>query len=344
MSRYRPDKTRSQIVFDSSDDQFYSSMNLSTIPNKKPYERQKGESTILKTDDIDGAKYVSPRINVRNTNLDITDIPGTVTKPMVNESKPAKDLLAIDDIDGAKPKIQRQLPHSNRKINPVDPVYELPSSKKEEYPVPKFIRDNMKNDDVEGASPKPYLSDKPPRDIMRLDDIIGYKPKQTIQRDSKTNFSFDVTDINTDGQFRSKRVTNPLTPEYFFNSEVITDDFGRAKPPPKGHSTPYHPLDVTDIPGATADSASMKFRTFKAESPKEDEKSGPTEILMLPSMAKQTEELRRAQEAARIRGEKIKFYENRNLKADKNGTDPAQSLLRQQREENRKRGNLTFGD
>ena len=101
-------------------------MNLSVIPNKKPLDRKLGENYSLRADDINGPK---PKLvaHERDFIMDTSDIEGTKSKPLVDKSKPAKNLLYLDDIDGAKPRIIRQLPHSKRMINPGDPVYDLPS-------------------------------------------------------------------------------------------------------------------------------------------------------------------------------------------------------------------------
>ena len=350
MSRYKPEKMKSQIVFDiTGGEKEFITMNLNTLPNKKLSERKIGESTILKTDDIEGAYYTPQKLFIRDTNLNINDIPGTKTKPMVDKSIPPKDHFSINDIDGAKPKIQRQLPHSKRMINPVDPEYELPSYEISNNPIPKFLRDTMKNDDVEGSSPKKINYEKPPKDLMKVDDININKNNKKFNKDQK-NCSFDVSDINNDGYFKTKRITNPLTPTYQIGGMEIIDDFGKSKPLPQGHNYPFYSLNINDIEGSKADSTTKKFREFNRNilnnNINDNDNSKPAELLMLPSMNKQTEELLKSQEMAKIRGEKIRYYENRNLHFDRLGTDPIQGILRQQREEKKKKNlesSLTFG-
>ena len=267
---------------------------------------------------------------------------------MVDPGKPAKDLMYIDDIEGAKPTIHRQLPHSKRMLNPTDPVYKLPSYQEEPPVYPKFIRDPMKNDDVEGASPKPLYDNKPPKDIMRTDDIVG-KRVDFISTMKTRDANLDVSDINNDGIFKTRRHTNPLVPEYHVMGQTLVNDFG-IREDPKPVNAPFYPLKVDDIQGATADTTTLKYRTFKAPPPpSEDDDLKPATILMLPTMQKQTAELQRQLEASRIRGEKIRNFENRNLRAEFHGPDKAQNILRQQREERMRRprnqqiSTLTFG-
>jgi hypothetical protein len=200
----RRDKVASQIVFDiTGGEKELATMNLSTIPNKPQLVRSEKESFALRTDDIAGARHV-PRQIVERDWMDTSDIPGTCAKPMVNESKPPVDIMRVDDIEGSKPRVFRHLPHSTRMLNPVDPQYHLPSKPPEPVDVPRFIRDSMYNDDVDGAHPTSYKSDKPPRDIMRIDDIPGTRPVRQIRELSRRFDSLNVQDINTDGIFKTK--------------------------------------------------------------------------------------------------------------------------------------------
>lgn len=330
-SRYHPDKNKSQIVFDiTGGEKQLQTMNLSTIPNRPPLIKSEKESFILRNDDIDGARYVAPKVNPRNTNLDTTDIPGTRSRPMVNHQKPAVDIMRLDDIEGSKPRIIRQLPHSKRMVNPVDPKYDIPPFVCPIEDTTRFLRDTMKNDDVEGAQPMSYKTDKPPRDIMKVDDIAGTRPSQKIRQLRKGNDQMDVRDINNDRVFKSKRVTDPLNPVYIYDGEVKGEGVGTLKAPMRPH--PGFDLTTSDIPGAQADTMTAKYRTFRQPKPEADDDTKPAEILMVPSMEKQTKELE-AQNIARMqRSEKLRFYENRNLHAEYGTGDPVQAMLRRQRE------------
>ena len=332
-TRTRPNKNASQIVFDitSGEDEFVT-MNLQTIPNRQNPVK-KPEDFSLRTDDIDGARYVPKKICVHDF-YNVTDIEGTTSKPMVNKNKKPYNVMDISDIDGAKSRIIQQLPHSKRATNPVAPEYDWPKYQCPYEPPPKFIRDTMKNDDVEGAHPASYKTDKPPRDIMRVDDISGAKPACHIRSTKEaTDRTFNVKDINNDGIFKTRRVTDPLNPVYHLNGEDLTaDDFGKhiGKPEPKNIPNLYSPAD---IPGAHADSTSAWTRSFRSPPPpKPDDDFQPAPILMTSSMKAQTKELEIQEKIRQKRGERINAMENRNLHVVRGTGDPIQDLLRQQRE------------
>lgn len=61
-----------------------------------------------------------------------------------------------------------------------------------------------------------------------------------------------MSDI-TSGGFRTRRITNPLTPTYRVNGMDVADDpvKCRPRPPPKAKDGPFNPLTTADIEGAT---------------------------------------------------------------------------------------------
>ena len=345
------DKNQSQIVFDiHGGEKEYLTMSLRTIPNKAPIIKSANENYNLRTDDIEGAQYRPPKVYNHNFQLDISDIEGTKTKPMVNESKKPVDIMSVDDIEGAKPRIQRQLPHSNRMTNPLNPQYQLPTKEEPPIPVPKFIRDNISVDDIQGAHSKSYQTDKPPRDIMNINDISGAHPRKrilTLDADGTCNGlkltntcsrSLQVKDINNDGIFRTTRVTNPLNPVYIYDGQRIeATDYGKHFPPNIPKKEIDFPNSTKDIEGAQADTSTAWYRSFKRPpqpSINDDDNYTPSDVLMLPSMRKQTKELEMQEKLRQYRGDKVRRYENRNMHVQKGTGDPIQSILRQQRESN----------
>jgi BRCT domain type II-containing protein len=100
---------------------------------------------------------------------------------------------------------------TKRETNPMNPVYHLPKTKTDPPTPPKFIRDNITNDDIDGAKPK-KMKYYETRDTMKVDDIEGSKPKPAPKR-SASYSSFDYSDV-TKPHFVSKRCTNPLNPTY----------------------------------------------------------------------------------------------------------------------------------
>ena len=338
MSRFFPDKNKSQIIFDITGcENSYKTMNLTTLPKETKIIRNKNENYFMRTDDIDGASYKPDRRPTRDLSLNISDIPGTQPKPSYNKFKPPFDIMSVDDIDGAKPRINWNLPHSNRHTNPQNPVYKMPTKPEEPAPEVKFVYDGFNFDDIPGVHPKSYKTDKPPRDIFKVDDLPGAKPKISTTKFDPQNRILDVSDINNDGLFHTRRRLDPQNPEYNYDGKILKADFGRAKTNYKHRNnddfkeTDFS-LKTSDIPGAKADSQTQWYRNFrrpKVTNEEDDSIEGST--LMLPSMKKQTAELERQRALYKMRGERIQKFENRCVNHESNHVDNVQYLLRQQR-------------
>ena len=334
--RFNVDKNKSQIVFDiTGGEKSYQTMNLNTIPKDPPIIRSRNENFSLRTDDIVGAQCRKDTRPTRNFTLNISDIEGSSSKPMVNHSKPPFDIMSVDDIQGAKPKICRSLPHSNRHTDPQNPVYQLSQKPEEPIPVPKFVYDGFNFDDIPGVHPKTYKTTKPPKDIMKVSDIEGSQPRNRQRNLDPQNRILDVSDINNDGLFKTKRHLNPLNPEYHINGETLIADYGISHTNYKSRNTGEtdYSLKTQDIDGARADSQTRWYRTFKPPPPpkEEDEYQPQPTSLMLPSMKKQAFELEKQQLMYKMRGERIQRFESRHLKQDSDHIDPIQGLLRNQR-------------
>ena len=75
-TRFHHDKNASQIVFDiTGGEKTLQTMNLQTIPNKKPLVKSPKDNFINRNDDIEGARYVPPKIVPHDFTLNTTDIP-----------------------------------------------------------------------------------------------------------------------------------------------------------------------------------------------------------------------------------------------------------------------------
>jgi hypothetical protein len=241
--------------------------------------------------------------------------------------------MSVDDIDGAKPRVQRQFPHSNRTTNPLSPEYQLPSAPELPPVVPRFIRDGFTNDDIAGAHSKSFKSDRPPRDLMRVDDIPGTRPRRLIG-DFRESRNLDVHDINNDGIFRTSRVTDPMNPVYTYDGgPCAAADFGRAFPARLRTDSTDLSLATADIEGAMHDSMTTRYKRFRRpKDAPEDEELAPAPLLMVPTMHRQTEELEIAEAVRKMRGERISRCENRHLRGHRGTGDLVQGALRQQRE------------
>ena len=118
-------------------------------------------------------------------------------------------ILNVRDIDKAYPKKPNFI--SQRHVNPLNPVYKLPS-----FPIvppptpPKFIRDQIDISDIEKARPNKLfpMKTRPPK---TFDDIEGNHPKKSYIRKVFYD-SFNYDDVNK--KIKKFRNTNPLDPEY----------------------------------------------------------------------------------------------------------------------------------
>ena len=93
----------------------------------------------------------------------------------------------------------------------MNPVYKLPEVEYRPPTPPKFIRDQINNDDIDGAHPKKAKYYET-RNIMEVKDIDGAKAKPNYIRTTQYD-SFNYADI-TKNKFTSSRSVNPLKPEY----------------------------------------------------------------------------------------------------------------------------------
>jgi hypothetical protein len=309
--RARRDKSTSQIVFGVPEEKtIFLTMALQTIPNRPRLVRCAQDNFSLRTDDIDGA----------------------TPSPAFDPAKAPFAIMSVDDIDGAKPRIQRSLPNSNRQTNPLNPEYPLPSFTPPAAPVPRFLRDAFSNADIPGAHARSWKRPGPARDIMRIDDIAGAHPRKRVGSLLPSSMArMDVRDINNDGAFRSTRVTDPLNPVYVYDGKpCAAEDYGRAFYAPV-KNVPTFSLQTGDIEKATADSATECYRTFRRPPEVGEEGEGPAPLLMVPSMEKQTAELENQEAVRKLRAERIWFHENRHLRGARGSGDPLQATLRQQR-------------
>ena len=102
--------------------------------------------------------------------------------------------LSNADIAESKPqcvKFTTKRPPSN----PLNPAYKLPVVEYRPPTPPKFIRDQITNDDIDGAKPiqKRYYET---RDILAVKDILGARVKQTYVRTRASQYdSLNYDDV-----------------------------------------------------------------------------------------------------------------------------------------------------
>ncbi len=81
-------------------------------------------------------------------------------------------LLEIDDIEGTRARVTEKMHLTKRRVNPLEPHYPLPSAITEPEPPPKFLRDSMSVQDIDGAQVKNRTLSTI-RDTMSTIDIDG---------------------------------------------------------------------------------------------------------------------------------------------------------------------------
>eukprot|EP00752_Nemacystus_decipiens_P013439 g11902.t1 len=169
-------------------------------------------------------------------------------------NKPDRQLYH-DDIEGSKPR-NKFLFRTKRCVNPLEPEYALPSFVIAPTVAPKFTRDSFDVSDIEGTKSRP-LYPLEQRHSHLVDDIegakSGWKPRHQRARHeaSPLDHCLNVSDI-TGGGFRTRRLTNPLTPSYRVNGMDVADDPVKTRPRalPKAKDGPFYPLTTADIEGA----------------------------------------------------------------------------------------------
>ena len=263
-------------------------MSLSTINDTQDFVRNKVQkfftnrnwNSNLKVDDISGAKTNVPGYQYKNKQSFSNqnwDIDRTGPRALhLGLNKPEYN-LSNDDLPKSKPQFQKF--QTKRAVNPLNPQYELPKTEMVPPDEPKFIRDNIANDDIDGAKPRKAKYFKT-RETMKVDDIAGTKPKPAPKRSTSFN-SFDYSDV-TKNFFVSKRTTNPLNPSYFHQTnegqveEIGNIDGSKPKNAPERKRGPSSMnLDVDDIDGTKPGSKGIKaFKYYTRREFRETNKTG----------------------------------------------------------------------
>ena len=256
------------------DTMYLSSLNSNDFPIRKfrqmPSKRE--WSLNLYNLDIQGSSprkfgLLTKKIDFTNNNKDIEkSSPSQLFKKVIPNYS-----LSCKDIQGATPHHLKS--HIVRCTNPLNPKYNLPKTEttKQEENIdnnkkPKYIKDNLKIDDIEGARPK-KIGNFFLRNNMNKDDIKGSFPRQIYVRKEFFN-SIDYSDIQKIKHKRKKDL-NPLNPVYNWNYSINNVNYNVGpieKNQPKPFSDikykfPYN-LSNEDIEGSKPGSKN-KFRIFK---------------------------------------------------------------------------------
>lgn len=85
--------------------------------------------------------------------------------------------MKTEDLLDAKPNVMRSTIRTKRTTNPLAPNYQLSKVEYRPYTPPKFIRDSIGINDVDGARPKKQAN-YATRNFMDNKDIEGAHPKK----------------------------------------------------------------------------------------------------------------------------------------------------------------------
>lgn len=166
----------------------------------------------------------------------------TFVEPKPDRARNTKKLsnpLKIDDIEGAKPRTNEF--RTNRIVDPLQPLYQLPSAAEISVdPGRNFIKNSLETADI-NQKRKTHISDRG-RDLLK-DPIEGSQPSK-LTKLIKAHSNLEVKDINKDGVFESNRHVNPLNPTYQWRDvedKQLNDKYGQINgTQPKRN----HPLKV----------------------------------------------------------------------------------------------------
>jgi hypothetical protein len=237
------------------DTMFLDTLNNNDFPIRpfKKLDTKRDWSINLYNLDIEGSSprrigAFNQKIDFINKNDDIEkSCPKILHYPL---NKPEYN-LRNDDIELSWPKCVEL--NTTRSTNPLEPKYNLPKTEPYPFEVPKFIRNSIPVDDIDGAKPRKIISKWQPRETMKKDDIELSWPKKPYIRNTKYN-NIDYRDV-THTEFQTGRMTNPLEPVYklsYLNGDKMTvGPIEKNKPVvfSKYHYDPAYNLKTDDIWG-----------------------------------------------------------------------------------------------
>lgn len=207
--------------------------------------------------------------------------------------------LNTNDIERSKPKVTA-FTTTRLGNNPLNPNYKLQSVEYRPHTPPKFLRDAIETNDIEGSKPETMYKWQQ-RDVINVHDIDGARPKPE-KHYQKPNFQ-DPSDINAKEKDLSTRSVNPLDPVYVIRDEdgnlTTTGEIQGSKPKAwvkmdksthernlkcediegaapnefgigniqRARATPKNPSDISDIVGTQANSRKKNFETTRTTNP-----------------------------------------------------------------------------
>jgi len=196
-----------------------------------PVKFIKEESASLKTNDIARCQPFYPwKAYLDKPNFQLrSDVPGSTSNPLHPNVTRVKDLsLTTADIEWAQPKITRF--NTNRCIDPLQPMYQLPSCPQRPPTPPRGNgQDSLDISDIEQSRPKRVVPDRnyirDPNDASDIEYTVPNYRRRCVRPidPNARSTSLDVSDINAfPGRTSKPRGTNPLDPTYEVSQVACT--------------------------------------------------------------------------------------------------------------------------
>lgn len=199
-----------------------------------------------------------------------SDIEGSKTRQLhIGLNKPGYSLVN-EDIQGTKPDCVK-FKTKREPCNPLTPTYKLQAYTVVPPAPPKFIRDGMQVQDIDGAMPR-VKKELETRDHYNVADIQGAQPKKAFQRRDEHKHDQIFNDVTAKKKMERKQPFNPQNPQYMVQNadgkyELYGDIDGASVPKPyvRMNATLMDPsLRSRDIHGNKPGSKNLgNFHTFE---------------------------------------------------------------------------------
>ncbi len=144
-----------------------------------------------------------------------TDIERSSPKKLFKEHHRNYNYLRSYDIKGSRPNVNT-FQTTRMPTNPLEPQYKLSKVEIRQATPPRFIRDAIQINDIEGAQARQIIRKKCLRNTMDISDIEGARAVKKLSgvhvrlEKAPRDANLNVKDINEYMHFETKRSTNPL--------------------------------------------------------------------------------------------------------------------------------------
>jgi hypothetical protein len=152
------------------------SLGAATLP--KPTPTPYVVKSINEISDIPGAQRRVHYEAYKKTPFLQSEVDGSTSKQLHWTRNVPDNALRIDDIPGTRHTVKDRMMRTQRRVDPLNPVYALPSYPAAQHVPTRFIKDSQDISDIEGSRTVVKVL-PPPRDNISVADIEGARPRQT---------------------------------------------------------------------------------------------------------------------------------------------------------------------